>query len=1194
MSRLSMSKKIAIGFSIIILLLVVVGGIGFFQLRDAADGFIQYREMARDANLTGRLQANMLLMRQYVKDFQISGDEKALAGYEEREKKMKQFLEEAQKEIQDPERAETIDLIDESHSDYDAGFRKVVEYMDRRDKIVNNVLYKKGPLMRKMLSQIMTSAHGDGDVTAAYHAGITVKHLLLSRLYMTKFLDTNELEAVERVRKEFSEMRKQMDILDRELENPERRKLLSDVISMDEEFMKGFENLVTIIVDRNAVIEGTLDRIGPEIDSHAEDIKLSIMDVQDTLGPELQSSISKADIEIVIIVSIALAFGIFLSWFITKSILNQLGKDPAVIGDIAKNIALGNLSAGYGEDGKAKRGVFAEMLKMSASLREKARLTEKIAEGDLSVQVDIISDDDILGKSLDTMVGNIKNIVGEINRITEASSRGELEFRGDTEKFGGEYASVIKGVNNTLDEILVPINEGNRILTHICGGSLSEKMEIECRGDHEKMKNAVNGVHEWLTQLVDYVTRIANGDMTATMAKASDQDQIHEWLMLMKDNIQSLVHDANALAEAAIEGRLDVRADASKHKGEYANIIDGVNKTIDSLVTHLDSMPAPAFIVDTDFNILFINKAAVGLIGIPQAAIMGTKCFNHFKTSDCQTEKCAVGRCMRLEHAVASETDANPQGRRMEISYTAVPVKDAGGKVVGGMEMITDQTEIKKAARVAQKQMDFQATEVDRLMVNLANVAKGELTIDVEISETDEDTRTLGENFAKIGEGLTKTVNAIENMANDTNLLVEAAISGRLDKRADASKHEGEYAKIVKGVNKTLDAVINPLKLAARYVDRISKGDIPHKIADQYQGDFNEIKNNLNILIDAMNDITRLAAQIASGNLDIDVRIRSDKDELMKAIEKMVADLTNIAANVQTAAEEVANGSRQISSGAEQLSQGSAEQSSNVEEVSASMEEMSATVSQNADNANQTAAIAKKAADDAIQGGKSVHETVVAMKSIADKIRVIEDIARRTDLLALNAAIEAARAGDHGKGFAVVAAEVRKLSERSQNAAKKISEISDKSVEIAEKAGKIIENIVPGVQKTNDLVQEINAASIEQAEGIKQVSSSVSQLEEVIQQNAASTEEMASTCEELSGQSEQLRNIVAFFKVKARIRQFQGNIHPGGTPSQNPLAESSDGKPDQATRYEDGSADQFDNGGVPLDMDERSGEFERY
>ena len=379
-----------------------------------------------------------------------------------------------------------------------------------------------------------------------------------------------------------------------------------------------------------------------------------------------------------------------------------------------------------------------------------------------------------------------------------------------------------------------------------------------------------------------------------------------------------------------------------------------------------------------------------------------------------------------------------------------------------------------------------------------------------------------------------QSVEAVQLLADEADMLTQAAVEGRLDTRGDQSKFGGGFAKIVGGVNETLDAVIGPLNVAAEYVDRISKGDIPEPITDEYKGDFNEIKNNLNELIKAMNEVTRLAQEIATGNLMLKVEKRSDQDELMMALEKMVHDLTAIAINVQTASDQVASGSQEISASAEELSQGATEQSASVEEVSSSMEEMNSTVAQNADNAKQTAAIAEKAANDGQEGGKSVSETVQAMKSIAAKIGIIEEIARQTNMLALNAAIEAARAGEHGKGFAVVASEVRKLAERSQTAAQEIGNLSSSSVEVAEKAGNLIAEIVPGIQKTAELVQEINASSAEQADGIDQVTKAVEQLDQVIQQSASASEEMASTSEELTSQAEQLREAAAFFKVETQ------------------------------------------------------------
>jgi len=220
-----------------------------------------------------------------------------------------------------------------------------------------------------------------------------------------------------------------------------------------------------------------------------------------------------------------------------------------------------------------------------------------------------------------------------------------------------------------------------------------------------------------------------------------------------------------------------------------------------------------------------------------------------------------------------------------------------------------------------------------------------------------------------------------------------------------------------------------------------------------------------------------------------------------------------------------------MSSGAEQVSQGISEQAASIEQISSSMEEMSGMVSQNADNSRETAAIAMKTAQAAQEGGKAVGETVHAMKRISEQIRIIEDIARQTNMLSLNAAIEAARAGEHGKGFAVVAAEVRKLADHTQKSAKEINSLSVSNIEIAERAGILLKEMVSGIQKTSELIQEISASVSEQASGIGQVNKAIQQLDQVIQQNASSTEEMASVSREFAAQAERLLESALFFKV---------------------------------------------------------------
>lgn len=272
--------------------------------------------------------------------------------------------------------------------------------------------------------------------------------------------------------------------------------------------------------------------------------------------------------------------------------------------------------------------------------------------------------------------------------------------------------------------------------------------------------------------------------------------------------------------------------------------------------------------------------------------------------------------------------------------------------------------------------------------------------------------------------------------------------------------------------------------------------------------------------------------QIADGDLTVSVMTREgDRESLLAAARDMVAKLLEVIGNVSSAASNVAAGSEQLSAGAETLSQGATEQAASTEEASSSIEEMAGNIKQNADNAAQTEKISRQSAKDAEISGAAVTNAVSAMQTIAHKISVVQEIARQTDLLALNAAVEAARAGEHGRGFAVVASEVRKLAERSQEAAEEISALSAETVKTAEEAGEMLTKLVPDIRRTAELVAEISAACREQDIGAGQINMAIQQLDKVTQQNAGASEEMSATSEELAGQAAQLQSSIAFFRT---------------------------------------------------------------
>ncbi|MGR9276593.1 methyl-accepting chemotaxis protein [Rhizobium leguminosarum] len=329
---------------------------------------------------------------------------------------------------------------------------------------------------------------------------------------------------------------------------------------------------------------------------------------------------------------------------------------------------------------------------------------------------------------------------------------------------------------------------------------------------------------------------------------------------------------------------------------------------------------------------------------------------------------------------------------------------------------------------------------------------------------------------------------------------------------------------IALGVNSGLRKIMN-------VASAVAIGDLNQKIEIKSNDEIKDLVNTINVMTDNLRSTAEIANQIANGDLTVTPKPLSEKDTLGIALEQMVERLRGVVSDAAAAAENVSAGSQELSSSSEQVSQGATEQAASAEEASASMEEMAANIKQNADNAAQTEKIARQSAKDAEASGDAVTRAVQAMRTIAEKIGIVQEIARQTDLLALNAAVEAARAGEHGKGFAVVASEVRKLAERSQSAAAEISSMSGDTVKAAQEAGDMLGRLVPDIRKTAELVSEISAACREQDVGASQINEAIQQLDKVTQQNAGASEQMSATSEELATQAEELQASIAFFKV---------------------------------------------------------------
>jgi len=382
--KMNLVAKIGGGFGVVILLLAIVATVAWFGLSGVADGFTSYRGLARNTNLLGRVQANMLMVRMNVKDFIITSSDKDVADYNSYNEKMDEFLKEAGEHITDPAGVKLLKEVEEKVLAYEEGFNKVVELVKKRDRLVNEVLVAVGPTMEKNLTAIMASAKEDGDAEAAYQAGMVLRQMLLARLYAQKFLDTNAKADEERVDNEFAGVLKGTAALEQMLQNPERRARNAEVTKEAKEYMEAFHELAEDIYIRNEIISGTLDRLGPVIAEDVEDVKLQYLAHQDELGPVVQAK-SNNSITIVLITSaIALVIGCLSAFFITRSIT----------GPVQRVVNFVNV----------------------------------LANGDFTTKLEIDQQDEIgtmaraLGKTVDELGQMIKEIVTGVNTLSSSST----------------------------------------------------------------------------------------------------------------------------------------------------------------------------------------------------------------------------------------------------------------------------------------------------------------------------------------------------------------------------------------------------------------------------------------------------------------------------------------------------------------------------------------------------------------------------------------------------------------------------------------------------------------------------------------------------------------------------------------------------------------------------------------------------
>jgi len=606
-----------------------------------------------------------------------------------------------------------------------------------------------------------------------------------------------------------------------------------------------------------------------------------------------------------------------------------------------------------------------------------------------------------------------------------------------------------------MRSIISPLNKAVSFVNNISKWDMSSKITVKNKDEIGILLNAMQNMSDNITERISAINEISSGNLNVHVPKASEKDELAESINKVVSSLKGLIDETESLVDNSVKGKLDVRGKASQYEGAYGAIVSSINKIIDTLVGHMNAVQAPIMIIDKDFEIQYMNTAGADLTGLSGDELIGKKCFDCMKTSDCNTSKCAAGIAMTENRIASSETDAHPGSHDLDISYDGIPLKNNDGEIIGSLEIITDLTEIKKAQRVSEKQIKLQEREVSALISNLELLAQGNLNLELEPSETDDDTKQLGENFDKIKENLGISIDAIKTYVIE--------ISDVLTK--------------------------------------IANSDLNIEITSDYMGDFSSIKAALNLIIQSFNEvlqeINNSADQVATGAhqlSDSSQELSQGATEQAGAIEQLTVSIKEIAQKTKQNAGYAENANQLTGTVKENANKGNLhmqEMLSSMKEINVASSNISNIIKVIDEIAFQTNILALNAAVEAARAGEHGKGFAVVAEEVRNLAARSAQAAKETTEL-IEGSISKAQSGTETANATAEA--LNEIIEGVTKAAELVGQIAQSS--IGQTSG--IEEIEGGIQQVSEVTQTNTSTAEESAAATEELSGQAELLKEMV------------------------------------------------------------------------------------------------